>query len=51
MTLLQKTSALHVVVAGCAWSTRQIACAIKAATLVRVATGGTLIHKERGAGE
>jgi len=45
------TSALLAVVAGCAVSTRQIAYAIKVATLLRVATGGTLMFKAGGVGE
>jgi hypothetical protein len=48
---VQQTSALLVVVAGCAWSTRPIAYAIKVATLTGVATGGTLMFKAGGAGE
>ena len=50
-TLAQKTSALPVVVAGCVWSTRPIACAIKVVTHLETATGGTLTRKGGGAGE
>ena len=50
-TLVSKTSALPVVVAGVVLLTRPIAYAISVATLLRVATGGTLTHKGRGAGE
>lgn len=51
MTRKQKTSALPVAVAGAVMSTRPTVCAIREATLLRVATGGTVIHKGRGAGE
>jgi hypothetical protein len=50
-TLVLKTSALPVVVAGVVLLTRLIAYAISVATLARLATGGTLTHKGRGAGE
>lgn len=48
---MQKTSALPVVVAGDAQLTRPIAYVIKVATQQEVATGGTVTHKGRGAGE
>ena len=50
-TLAQKTSALRADVAGCVVSTRPIAYAIKAVTLAKVATGGTLMLQGGGAGE
>lgn len=50
-TLVLKTSALPVVVAGVVLLTRPIAYAISVATLTRVATGGTLMLQGGGAGE